>query len=70
MLNFVQRFDLVCSDSGPKTMITAAVVATIIGLIFIPSYSDNYGRKNPFQGEGLWGISSSAYPFRWLLSLY
>ena len=48
MLNFVQRFDLVCSDSGPKTMITAAVVATIIGLIFIPSYSDNYGRKNPF----------------------
>ena len=29
-------------------MIRALIIGLVIGLIFVPSYSDLYGRKNPF----------------------
>lgn len=48
MMNFVQRFDLLCNPNATKVMTTALISGLIVGMIFVPSYSDLYGRKNPF----------------------
>lgn len=48
MLNWVQKFDLLCRPQYARLMTPTMAIGLVMGLFFIPSYADRNGRKQTF----------------------